>query len=123
MVTGKELKRVRQARRMTLAEAGAAMNVGARTVGRWESSAELPKSAVPVVEQFLGVASPEGVGPTLRGATKWELLAELARRLESGPAETHPHSSLEDMIEEGEVPEEILNDPAYRPGHKDRPAL
>lgn len=86
MVTGKDLKKGRQKKRMTLAQAGDAMRVGARTVGRWESKDELPESAVPAVEKFLGLSDEEP--DPLEGMSDAELVAhvmsavsELARRL------------------------------------------
>lgn len=79
MVTGKDLKKGRQKKRMTLAQAGEAMRVGARTVGRWESKDELPESAIPAVEKFLGL-SKEELDP-LAEVSDAELVAQISERI------------------------------------------
>lgn len=75
MVTGKDLRKGRQLKRMTLAQAADAMRVGARTVGRWESQEELPESAVPAVEKFLGLGDEEA--DALEGMGDAELVAHI----------------------------------------------
>lgn len=86
MVTGKDLKKGRQLRRMTLAQAADAMRVGARTVGRWESKDELPEAAIPAVEKFLGLGDEEpdaleGMGDAELVAHIMSAVAVLASRL------------------------------------------
>lgn len=80
MTSGADLKRERQARRLSQAELAAILKVGARTVGRWESGEELPASALPAIERFL--AGEPNTAPTIDAATDAELLIELLARAE-----------------------------------------
>lgn len=61
---------------------------------------ELPK---PVED----APDPEDVGPTLRSASKWELLAELARRLEEGGQRQDRQAVLDPNLLDPEVAEAL----------------
>jgi transcriptional regulator with XRE-family HTH domain len=83
MITGKDLRREREARRLSRKQAAAILKVGERTLVRWETD-EIPTSALPAVEAFLNRA--ESTQPTLSEASNAELLAEIALRLEQRKA-------------------------------------
>lgn len=79
MITGKDLRREREARRLSRKQAAAILRVGERTLVRWETD-EIPDSALPAVEAFLNRRDVSQ--PTLSEASDAEVLAEIARRLE-----------------------------------------
>lgn len=87
-----EIKARRDALGLTQQQFAERIGASARTIHSWESGESQPqKRWRKVLDEVLGAEteaahapSPEDVGPTLRAASKWELLAELARRLEEG---------------------------------------
>jgi transcriptional regulator with XRE-family HTH domain len=81
MITGKDLRRARQARRLSRKQAAEILNIGERTLGRWETDG-IPDAGIPAVEDFVNPA--HSAEPTLSGASDAEFLAEMARRLERG---------------------------------------
>jgi transcriptional regulator with XRE-family HTH domain len=95
MITGKDLRRAREARRLSRKQAAEILNIGERTLGRWESDG-IPESGIPAVEGFIDPA--RKIEPTLSEASDAEFLAEMARRLERGaereakPRRSPPHA-------------------------------
>jgi transcriptional regulator with XRE-family HTH domain len=79
MITGKDLRRAREARRLSRKQAAEILNIGERTLGRWESDG-IPDSGIPAVEDFIDPARKDE--PTLSEASDAEFLAEMGRRLE-----------------------------------------
>jgi transcriptional regulator with XRE-family HTH domain len=79
MITGKDLRRAREARRLSRRQAAEILNIGERTLGRWETDG-IPESGVPAVEDFIN-PDRKAVEPTLSEASDVEFLAEMARRL------------------------------------------
>lgn len=59
------------------------LNVGTRTVRRWEALVELPDAALPAVESFLDRArgGEKPMEPTLSEATDIQLATELLQRM------------------------------------------
>lgn len=87
--TGEQIRRAREALRMTQQQLATELGVGLRTVGRWERDEAIPRSALGALVHVLHMQTPEtaaaGDGhddPSLRAASHAELLAELARRIE-----------------------------------------
>jgi|SRR5882757_2149632 len=79
MITGKDLRRAREARRLSRKKAAEILNIGERTLGRWETDG-IPEAGIPAVEDF--VDTERKIEPGLSEASDAELLAEIALRLE-----------------------------------------
>lgn len=96
MITGKDLRRAREARRLSRRQAAEILKIGERTLGRWETDG-IPEAGVPAVEDFIKPPRRKGE-PTLSEATDAEFIAEMARRLgqsvEEGPRKRRspPHA-------------------------------
>lgn len=94
--TGDQIRRAREAQRMTQADLAAALGVGKRTIGRWERGESVPRSsagalmtvlAIPTVDdrpeptdQYL---DDDTIAAALRQASHLQVLAELARRIQA----------------------------------------
>lgn len=81
MITGRDLRRAREARRLSRKQAAEILHIGERTLGRWEADG-IPESGIPAVEGFIDPT--RKAEPTLSEASDAEFLAEMARRLEQG---------------------------------------
>lgn len=82
---GEQIRRAREAKRMTQRQLAEALGVGVRTIGRWERDEAIPRSALGAIREILNLTTGEDAdgGPPLRHASEAELLAELARRMEA----------------------------------------
>jgi transcriptional regulator with XRE-family HTH domain len=79
VLTGKEIRRLREARGLTQEQLAQAVGVGMRTVGAWERGETVPLNRMGALEKFFGVAE-NGTDEPLRSATEVGLLTELLRR-------------------------------------------
>lgn len=75
---GDEIKRLREAKRMTQVELATAIGVGPRTISNWETGATVPKNRMGMLRSFFGVDL-NGEDP-LRTASDVALAAEILRR-------------------------------------------
>lgn len=95
MITGKDLRRAREAQRLSRKDAAKIMGIGERTLVRWENDG-IPESGLPAVEGFIDPT--QRIEPTLSGASDAQFLAEVARRLGRGaeeepkPRRSPPHA-------------------------------
>ena len=89
-LTGDQIRRAREALRMTQQDLADQLGVGLRTIGRWERGESAPRSAMGALTRILQLPTPDTAtedpdrdvaGPRLREASHVELLAELARRI------------------------------------------
>jgi transcriptional regulator with XRE-family HTH domain len=76
---GNEIRRLREAHKMTQAQLAQVIGVGLRTVGNWETGSTVPKNRLGMLRQFFGVKE-DGDDDPLRAATDVTLLTELLRR-------------------------------------------
>jgi transcriptional regulator with XRE-family HTH domain len=81
MVTGQDIRRARERRRLSQEKLAALLEVSSKSVGRWERGETIPKSALGAIESILGLGE-QVEGPALSDASDAELLAEVALRLE-----------------------------------------
>lgn len=86
-LTGEQIRRAREAQRLTQQQLAAELGVGLRTIGRWERDEAVPRSAIGALIRVLRLDEPSEPdraddNPPLRDASHAELLAELARRIE-----------------------------------------
>lgn len=81
MVTGQDIRRARERRRLSQEQLAALLEVSSKSVGRWERGETIPKSALGAIEQVLGLGE-QTDEPGLSEASDAELLAEIAMRLE-----------------------------------------
>lgn len=78
-MNGDEIRRLREARKMTQSELATAIGVGVRTVTNWETGATVPKNRLGMLRSFFGLDDAEAADP-LRAASDLTLLSELVRR-------------------------------------------
>jgi DNA-binding transcriptional regulator YiaG len=81
VVTGRDIRRARERRRLSQEELAALLQVSSKSIGRWERGETIPKSALGALEQVLALGDHPDE-PTLSEASNAELLAEVARRME-----------------------------------------
>lgn len=81
MVTGQDIRRARERRRLSQEKLAALLEVSSKSVGRWERGETIPKSALGAIEQILHLGE-QPDEPGLSEASDAELLAEVALRLE-----------------------------------------
>lgn len=135
--TGDEIRRAREARRMTQADLATSLGVGKRTIGRWERSESVPRSALGALIRVLDLPSitdhPDGasdappmpdeqIETALRQASHLQILGELARRIQAAqpPPGTPPQvpqvhlrwpkASAPDQASEGTLISDLDND-------------
>ena len=89
-LTGDQIRRAREALRMTQQELADELGVGLRTIGRWERGESAPRSAMGALTRALQLPTPgdttahpdrDDAGPRLHEASHVELLAEIGRRI------------------------------------------
>lgn len=76
---GDQIRRMREARKMTQAELATAIGVGPRTVTNWETGSTVPRNRIGRLEEFFGLDT-NGTDDPIRTASEVALLAELMRR-------------------------------------------
>lgn len=81
MVTGKDIRRARERRRLSQEQLAGLLEVSSKSIGRWERGETIPKSALGAIEQILHLGE-QPDEPGLSEASDAELLAEVALRLE-----------------------------------------
>lgn len=88
VMSGEEIKRARELAGLTQDGLARLIGVSSNSVSNWERGVSTPRGKEPLLRQALGIDSSRTVteidhGPPLRKASSAELLAELARRMES----------------------------------------
>lgn len=102
-VTGDDLKRARQSRRIPKAEVARQFSIDVRTLTRWEK--KLPDSALPAVAGFLAdLETGKAPEPLLSEATDAQLLAQLSLRLETARARRGRRQDDEDNVHPRDIP-------------------
>lgn len=94
MVTGKDIRKARERRRLSQEELAALLQVSSKSIGRWERGETIPKSALGALEQVLALGDHPDE-PSLSEASNAELLAEVALRMEqrkAGRRRSPPHA-------------------------------
>lgn len=94
--TGEQIRRAREARRMTQEQLARELGVGTRSIGRWERGEAVPRSALGAIRQLLDLEDNRDdaqAGPRLADASDGELLAEVARRM-TAASKGQPHRPL-----------------------------
>lgn len=81
MVTGNDIRKARERRRLSQEELAGLLEVSSKSIGRWERGETIPKSALGAIEQVLNLGDRPDE-PGLSEASDAELLAEVALRLE-----------------------------------------
>lgn len=81
MVTGKDIRKARERRRLSQEKLAELLKVSSKSIGRWERGETIPKSALGAIEQVLALGDHPDE-PTLSEASNAELLAEVALRME-----------------------------------------